>query len=403
MSNGGPVPLGYKGIQDRPGYLAIDPEQAEVVRKAFEAFLRFEMLNPTARWLNENNIRPSKIVKGGGPARTGHFHFGNLHYLLKNKTYKGVKEYQDGDHRVETEAVWEGIISPEKFDKVQEILRKNHRTKKPFTDDRWPYTLSGLTYCLKCKGVLCGKSAHGRYRKYGYYEHSWASRRGSVLVKDVLKCDPHRVPAEKLEALIDDNVRELLTNEDFARSIIEKAHRIHKDNSVHKELSRFKKMVSGYESHEGALTARLAELPQDISAAPIYKQLREIQKVKEKVEKDILKLEGSCSRGNEPAAIEDYQAFLTIVKKGLEEDSTKEWRSKLIRQIIGKIEVGTDRVKIHWRTGEKWVKMGFEGKKQSSNPIFLKKSGSRTIQNGGAYWDRTSDLYRATVALSQLS
>ena len=110
-------------------------------------------------------------------------------------------------------------------------------------------------------------------------------------------------------------------------------------------------MVSGYESHEGALTARLAELPQNISAAPIYKQLREIQKVKEKVEKDILKLEGSYSRGDEPAAIEDYQAFLAIVKKGLEEDSTKEWRNKLIRQIIGKIEVGTDRVKIHWRTG----------------------------------------------------
>ena len=294
---------------------------------------------------------------------------------------------------MEVRAVWEAIISPEKFDKVQEILSKNHRTKKPFTNDRWPYTLSGLTYCLKCKGVLCGKSAHGRYRKYGYYEHSWASKRGSALVKNFLKCDPHRVPAEKLEALIDNNVRELLTNEDFARNIIEKAHRIHKDNSAHKELSRFKKMVSGYESHEGALTARLAELPQDISAAPIYKQLREIQQVKEKVEKDILEIEGSCSRRDEPAALEDYQAFLAMVKKALAEDSTKEWRSKLIGQIIGKIEVGTDKVKIHWRVGQRWIKMGFEGKKKPSDPIFLKKNGSRTLQNGWGGGTRTLDTW----------
>ena len=83
-----------------------------------------------------------------------------------------------------------------------------------------------------------------------------------------------------------------------------------------------------------------------------------------------MKLEGSCSRGDEPAALEDYQAFLSIVKKGLEEDSTKEWRSKLIRQIIGKIEVGTDRVKIHWRTGEKWA---LRAKKSPQIPFFLKK------------------------------
>ena len=86
-----------------------------------------------------------------------------------------------------------------------------------------------------------------------------------------------------------------------------------------------------------------------------------------------MELEASCSRGEEPAALEDYQAFLTMIKKALAEDSTKEWRSKLIGQIIGKIEVGTDKVKIHWRAGQKWIKMGFEDKKRSPNPILKKK------------------------------
>ena len=82
-----------------------------------------------------------------------------------------------------------------------------------------------------------------------------------------------------------------------------------------------------------------------------------------------------------------------MVKKALAEDSTEEWRSKLIRQIIGKIEVVTDKVKIHWRVGQRWIKMGFEGKKKPSDPIFLKKNGSRTLQNGWGGGTRTLDTW----------
>ena len=400
LTNGGTIPLGYKAIPDKPGYLAIDPEWIEVVKKAFDAFLKIEMLNPTAKWLNKNNIRPRQRVEGGGQARLGYFHIGNLHYLLKNKTYKGVREYQDGENLVEVPAVWEGIIAPEKFDKVQGILSKNHRRRKPFTKTRWPYTLSGLTYCLKCQGVLCGKSAHGGYRKYGYYEHGWASKRGSAMVKNIFKCDPHRVPAEKLEAVIDEHVKELLNNEDFARSLIEEGHRIHRDNSGHRELIRLKKMVSGYESHETALVARLAELPADVSAAPIYKQLKEIQEVKEKAENSVLELASKgCYGGDEPAILEDYQTFLAVIKWGMEQNSSKEWKSKVIAQLIGKIEVGTDRVKIHWRTGQEWLKTELEGKKKPSSSVFFKNICSRTLHNGGSNWTRTNDLILIRDAL----
>ena len=395
LTNGGTPPFGYKSIPNRPGYLAIDEEQAKIVKKAFDAFLKFEMLNPTAKWLNKNNIRPSN--KGRKRGGVGYFYFGNLHYLLTNKAYKGVREYRDGDKTVEVPAVWEGIIEVEKFDKVQEILSKNHRRRKPFTKTRWPYTLSGLTYCLKCKGVLCGKSAHGKYRKYGYYEHSWASRRGSVMVKDAFKCDPHRVPAKKLEAVIDEQVKKMLCNEEYAKILIEQAHRIHQDNSGDRKLVRLKKMVSGYESHEMALVARLAELPGGISAAPIYKQLKGIQEAKEKAENGLLELESKVSgdRGK-PAGLEDYRTFLGVIKRGMEEDSSKEWQSKLISQLIGKIEIGTDRVKIHWRTGQQWVRSGARSKKNGAGgaksppgPIFahpqkyFENICSRTLQDGG--------------------
>lgn len=87
-----------------------------------------------------------------------------------------------------------------------------------------------------------------------------------------------------------------------------------------------------------------------------------------------------------PAALEDYKALLATVKRGFEEKSTVDWRSKLIRQLIHKIEIGTDRVIIHYRIGQKWVKTGMESKKWPSNPEIFKGSGSRTLQSGGSGW-----------------
>ena len=404
LYNGGSIPFGYNIIKDKPGYLEVIPEEAAIVNKAFDAFLKIGTLNATAKWLNENNIKPNKIVRGGQRARTGHFHYGNLHYILRNKAYKGAKTYKDGENWAESQAVWEAIISPEKFDQVQEILSKNYRRKKPFTKTRWPYTLSGLIYCLKCQNVLCGKSAHGRSQKYGYYEHGWASRRGSVLVKDALKCSPHRVSAEKLEVVVNDSIKKLFTNEGFAQSLMARAHRLHQNDSSQRELARLKKIASGCEGHETALTARLAELPLNVSAATIYKQLAEIQKAREEAENSILILEvKSQHKGAAPAKFEAYKAFLATIERGFKESSLAEWRSVLINQLIHRIEIGEDRVKIHYHAGQKWIEMGLEGKKKPSHPTFLKNIGSRTLQNGGPERDRTADLYTASVALSQLS
>lgn len=86
--------------------------------------------------------------------------------------------------------------------------------------------------------------------------------------------------------------------------------------------------------------------------------------------------------GARPAGLSDYQGLLRLVKKGLEREEVAEERSKLFQRLIHRIEIGTDRVKIHYHAGQQWIKMGFEGKNRPSNPIFLKINGSRTCQNG---------------------
>ena len=385
LYNGGTVPLGYQLAEDRPGYLEINQEEAELVRMAFDAFLRFESLNATAKWLNENNFRPPKIVRGGGQCvRQCQFHCGSLHYLLRNKAYKGVRSYKDGDTLKEAPAVWRAIVEVEKFDRVQEIMGENYsKRRKPFTDTRWPYTLSGLTYCLTCKDVICGKSAHGRTKKYGYYEHTWASKRGASLVKESLKCDPHRVPAEKLETAVNAAVEKLFYDKSFALSIIGEAHKAQENNSNHKELARIKKLITGLRGHEDALIARVAELPISVSATPFYRRLEQVQTAKEKAEDSVLEIEqGLFDERRIPAGIEDYQSFLRLVGKVFKSESVAEGRSKLFKRLIHKIEIGTDRVKIHFNVSKSAISGVLGGKKMPSSQKNLQNNGSRALTIG---------------------
>lgn len=69
--------------------------------------------------------------QGGGKfKRLGHFSVDNLHKILVNKSYIGVKVFKDGDSHSETDAVWEPIVDEAIFNRVQMKLRKNLSKKK---------------------------------------------------------------------------------------------------------------------------------------------------------------------------------------------------------------------------------------------------------------------------------
>lgn len=49
LFNGGVIPLGYKRIEGKPGYLEINEEEAKVVRELFRAFLREGTISKAAK------------------------------------------------------------------------------------------------------------------------------------------------------------------------------------------------------------------------------------------------------------------------------------------------------------------------------------------------------------------
>ncbi len=202
LYNGGIVPVGYRLIPDKPGYLEIEPSMAEMIRTAFTAYLREGCLSKAARWLNDQGYSLKKQVEGGGRfKRVGHFNVDNLQCILRLKAYIGIKAYNHKGEMREVKAVWPAIIDDATFKRVNRLLSQNRFRYKPYKEGRFPYLLSGLVFCKTCRSQMPGKSATGYSGKVGYHEHSWATKRDSTLSNKMFHCDPHRIPSKKLEPL----------------------------------------------------------------------------------------------------------------------------------------------------------------------------------------------------------
>jgi len=89
-----------------------------------------------------------------------------------------------------------------------------------------------------------GKSATGNGGKVGYYEHAWATKRDSTLSKKIFKCEPHRVPAKKLEPIVLEKVVEFITNRGFAERIFERVREFHAVDPKRKDVERMKAKIA---------------------------------------------------------------------------------------------------------------------------------------------------------------
>ena len=191
LYNGGAVPIGYRRVKDKSGYLEIDEAEAPSVREAFATFLREGSLAAAAKSLNDRGYVMKKDSEGGGRLkRVGHFTVDNLQALLRNKIYAGIKCFKVKGVEHEAKAAWPGLIDDVSFVRVGKILDRNRFRLKPHRANKLPYLLTGLTVCEKCGNPLVGKSATGNGGKVGYYEHAWATKRDSTLTKKMFKCEP---------------------------------------------------------------------------------------------------------------------------------------------------------------------------------------------------------------------
>lgn len=145
--------------------------------------------------------------------------------------------------------------------RVQEIL-KTIKKRKPETEQRYPFALTGFISCSTCGERLVGKSAHGNGGKVPYYEHGWAVSRQSCLVKKCFDCTPFRIQAKKIEPAVWEAVQKLLADPEFAERIIKKAHGLHENRTQNSEAKRIRDKINSLKGQLEVLAERLAELPE---------------------------------------------------------------------------------------------------------------------------------------------
>ena len=139
------APLGY--INDKNNHcIIVDKEKAKFIKKAFELYATGEYPLAQIRKI----INTSGLVGRKGKLLS----VSNYQYMLKNKIYYGMIEYNgelyDGKHKP--------IITKKLFDKCQEVMK--HKSK-PKGQQLKPYMYRGFFHCGECGCFITTETQKG--------------------------------------------------------------------------------------------------------------------------------------------------------------------------------------------------------------------------------------------------
>ncbi|WP_413289249.1 recombinase family protein [Bdellovibrio sp. HCB337] len=402
LYNGGSVPMGYEIDKEKSGSLAIIPEEAEIVRMIFDTFLKEETLAKTAKHLNDKGITLPRQVRGGGPTRSSIFRIEQIHKVLRNKAYISVRVFSNKEGgECESRAVWSPIIDEVTFQRVQKLLTSNRYRKRTHLDQRYPFTLSGVCYCVVCGDRMSGKSAHGRSGKVPYYEHSWSTKNQASLSKKLLKCEPYRIQAAKIEPQVWQEVKSFLLSPEVAQRLLDAATRVLPENKAVTEVNRLKRKFQAITLQIETLTERISRLPKGMNEKPFFDQMMKLQDTQTAIEVQMLELEYQ-PQPDEVISFEDLSKFTTSLKALIRKaDKAPEVQTEIIRKIVHRIEVHKSGCEIHFHIGDRHYKTEFQDKvlrptadtkliplerfrpRTQLLPKFLKDSGSKRLTDGG--------------------
>ncbi|MEM2074398.1 MAG: recombinase family protein [Nitrososphaeria archaeon] len=259
FGNGGPPPLGYRWKRVKFGdtyklKLEIDPKWAPVVRRIFELCLSGNGCINIAKTLNAEGIKkPSKKDWTST----------DIHKILTNVKYKGAMSFKADNEIILVENTHEPIVSPEDFEKVQQILA--HR--RPYEERINPHRkvkFAGVLKCGLCKSSLVSATARGKGGTYYYYECRNARSGGN--------CEGLRVNAFELDEKITEALKHALTHEKALTSITNKLYAFAEEYNNEQRMKRI------------SLEAQKDEL------------LRRLERLYDLIERDMIELEDALPR-----------------------------------------------------------------------------------------------------------
>ncbi len=207
---GGPPVLGYRIDAERRA-LAVIPEEAEVVRLAFDLYLKTRSIGAVATRLNvlghtqkRHTTKAGKMV-GGRP-----WDKDAVHRLIRNPLYAGKvrqkNELYAGEHPP--------LVSSEVFERVQQSLANRSTGRGGRCTRRPEYLLTGLLRCQPCDAAMTSSVGRGRNGKgYRYYRCCKEANEGTA-------CPTGLLVADEVESAVVARVREAAKKGDLQREIL---------------------------------------------------------------------------------------------------------------------------------------------------------------------------------------
>lgn len=353
LFNGGSVPLGYRIESEKPGYLSVHPEQAEIVRLVFKTFLEEGIISSAGKKLNALGCTmPRARGAGGRNPRLHYFTVSNLHRILTNQAYIGLKAFRVGDETQTAPACWDPIIDVASFEQAQEILKKNFRRNKRNMNSRYPFLLSGLVACATCGDRMPGRSAWGKKLKIPYYAHGWSARKATLNPEAASCCTgPVRILSRIVEPLVWNKVLDVLTEPERARKIVAAAQRLHLEAHGPNNVEQLKARLIGLDAQLEALAEHLTQIPKGVAPAPIFSQMKKLEETKETFRQELEEREKTADDRLIPVELASYESFVAALRSGFERlgDDAK---ANIVQKLIAKVEIHPEAVTIHYRTSK---------------------------------------------------
>ncbi|MCI0563797.1 MAG: recombinase family protein [Nitrososphaera sp.] len=312
----GRPPYGYKIDPEAEGGLAVDEEQAAIVRWIFDLYVN-----------QQQSIRSiAKILSARGVVNhSGNTSWGknSVNRILQNTTYVGRcfynknKRVQNGRRLVERdqnqwiEIQTTPIVEQALFDAAQEKLRAN-KDRLRRTPVRF-YLLTGMVVCGECdRPYVTGTAKAGsNRRKNDAQSYRHRQREGH--------CTNRTVSARKLEPIVWGKIVELLLDpkrlrEGYEQSLKQQKATRARDRAHLETLQR--KLIKLEQQLQNLTTAYIdpdIRLPKEEYKAQRTRINVEIKDVKEQIKE----LETELARVPEPAELEALEVFAAEIRERL--------------------------------------------------------------------------------------
>lgn len=336
---GGPGNYGYD-VKNRK--YVINPEEAIGVDLVFSMFLEGKSYKEIVDELETRGIQPRK---------TNRFSFATIHSILTNErncgisTWNSHKKRKDRDRVIKElfpevkseEVVPEAIISKERFDLVQELLksRATGRTIK----GKSPYLLTGLLECGSCNESITGNSQRSgrkkqRYRTYECKNHK--KKHGG-------NCSTKPIRVEYLEDIIKDQIMTIMNNSiqevGIEQEIVD-SYLAQERNT----LVRLKRERTEYQNLISKMTVGLYQSVSPTVKRATEQEIERLDTVLTQTDNRIKEIEHKID------TIVTTVATATTKKLDKEEIFINDELSKrIIRTFVSKIEVTNQEITIDWK------------------------------------------------------